>query len=283
MENAIEIVRKAAPTLKALFALNASPGTDVETLAMQEVEYLRMHAVTKPEILQCIPETVLMAVKSVIKKNLSLDPDAGLVYVKTRSVKVNGEWQKALEVTETANGIISVNRQCGRILDIDRPEVKKDENGKVISVSASYLKPSVDMAGKSTAKMVTVEFGEDDFYRWRRASHKENGRNKPDSNAQTLNYANENYTNWRGGIDPEFARAKAIRHALKKLGTNQNESRARSINISKDAPIVIIDSAADEAAANDEAFTPAEVVEGSVQHVHVEMHEVITIPNSDDL
>lgn len=288
MENkAIQHVKDNLPTLTALFALNALPGTDVATLALQEIEYLSMHAVTKPDIYQCMPETVLMAVKSAIKKNLSLDPDAGLVYVKTRNVRVNNEWRKALEIQETANGIISINRQCGRILDIDRAEVKKDEKGRVISVSIRYLKPSVDLTGRTVPKEVEVTFDEDDFYRWRRASHKENSRawksdsGKPAPNAETMNYANENYTSWKGGIDPEFARAKAVRHALKKLGTNQNETRVQRINISPSA--VYVDPVADQVAATDGEYTPAEEVPESATQVYVQTHEIINIPNSSDL
>ncbi|MEJ7914476.1 MAG: hypothetical protein WKF70_15070 [Chitinophagaceae bacterium] len=228
--NTLELVKQELPQFKALIALNARAGTDVETIALQELEFFRMHAAYKPDLMECVPATIIMAIKSVIKKNLSLDPSAGLVYVKTRNMKIKDnatgqeKWVKALEIQETANGLISINRQCGRILDIERPDIKKDNEGKVISVSVKYLVPSYDDHGKPSARWKIVEFDDSDFYRWRRASHKENGRNKQDANLEALNYANELYINWKGGPDPEFIRAKAIRHGLKKLGTNPHES-----------------------------------------------------------
>lgn len=278
-EKTMAVVKQELPQFKALIALNARPGTDVETLAIQELEFLQQRALTLPAIYDCVPQTIIMAVKGAISKNLSLDPDAGLLYVKTRSVKSGEQWMKVLEVQPTANGLISINRQCGRVLDVKRPEVTKDATGKVIGVYVEFLVPSYDLSGNKTARWEKVSFDEDDFYRWRRASHKENGRNKQDANAETMNYANENYTNFRGGIDPEFARAKAIRHGLKKLGTNMSERRMEKIDV-VDAKYKLVDEAADEAAANDEGFTHAEVV-GS--QVHVAVHEIVTIPNSNDL
>jgi len=278
-EKTMAVVKQELPQFKALIALNARPGTDVETLAIQELEFLQQRALTVPAIYECVPQTIIMAVKGAISKNLSLDPDAGLLYVKTRNVKSGEQWVKVLEVQPTANGLISINRQCGRVLDVKRPEVTKDATGKVIGVYVEFLVPSYDLNGNKTARWEKVAFDEDDFYRWQRASHKENGRNKQDANAQTMNYANENYTNFRGGIDPEFARAKAIRHGLKKLGTNMSERRMEKIDV-VDAKYKLVDDAADEAAANDDDFTPAEVV-GS--QVHVAVHEIVKLPNSNDL
>lgn len=274
------VVKQELPQFQALFALNARPGVDVATLAAQELEFLEQRALTTPAIYDCVPQTIIMAVKGAISKNLSLDPDAGLTYVKTRNIKVGeNQWAKALEVQPTANGLISINRQCGRILDVKRPEVTKDATGKVIGVFVEFMVPSYDLNGNKTARWEQVTFDEDDFYRWQRASHKENGRNKQDADAKTMNYANENYTNFKGGIDPEFARAKAIRHGLKKLGTNLNERRMEKIDI-VDAKYKLVDESADEAAANDDSFTPAEVV-GS--QVHIAVHEILNVPNSSDL
>lgn len=279
-EQTMALVKQELPQFQALIALNARPGIDVATLAAQELEFLEQRALTTPAIYDCVPQTIIMAVKGAISKNLSLDPDAGLTYVKTRNIKVGGnQWAKALEVQPTANGLISINRQCGRILDVKRPEVTKDAAGKVIGVSVEFMVPSYDLNGNKTARWEKVSFDEDDFYRWQRASHKENGRNKQDADPVKMNYANENYTNFRGGIDPEFARAKAIRHGLKKLGTNLNERRMEKIDV-VDAKYKLVDEAADEAAASDESFTPAEVV-GS--QVHVQVHEIVNVPNSDDL
>lgn len=250
----MELLKESVPEIKAILALNARPGVDVDTMALQELENLRLLAITKPEIMQCMPQSVLLALKMVLKQNLTLDPYAGLIYIKTRNVKVGTDdkgqdvWKKALEIQPSANGLISIARQCGRILDIKRPEVQKDpQSGKVTSASVEILLPSTP-----SPRWETFKFDTDDFYRWQRASHKENARNKKDADANTLNYSNDNYTNWKGGIDPEFARAKAIRHALKKLGTNQNEIRMDKIAF-EPLKTIIIDAKADEAAHNDEA------------------------------
>ena len=261
-QNGLELCKAELPTLKAIIKLNNDASLDAETFALQELDYLKTVALTKPDILDCIPESILLAVKTVMKQNLSLDPNAGLVYIKTRNVKIKDDkgkdtWAKALEIMPSANGLISIARQCGRIIDIKRPKVDKDDNGKVIRVSVELKLPS----GNET-RWETFEFDESDIFRWQRASHKENGRNKPDADGEKMNYANDNYTNWKGGIDPEFARAKAIRHALKKLGTNSNEIRA--IKISSEPKEVYVDVTADEQAYNDEVgFTNVEVIESS--------------------
>lgn len=252
----MELLKQEVPQLKALMQLNALPGTDVETMALQELEYLRTIAMSNSAIMQCMPQTVLIAVKTVIKQNLSMDPSAGLVYVKTRNVNMKkpdgtANWKKALEIIPSANGLISINRQCGRLLDIKNPVVKKNDQGKVVEVSVEILLPSIP-----SPRWETRTFDESDFWRWQRASHKENGRNKNDADADKLNYANDNYTNFKGGIDPEFARAKAIRHGLKKLGANQNEGRMNKIDIT-DFNKVQIDTDADAAVAEDATtYTP---------------------------
>jgi RecT family len=256
----MELLKQSLPELKALLALNSNKDVDVDTIAFQELEYMRHYAVSNPKILECLPSTIVMAVKFVLKQNLTLDPYAGLIYVKTRGVKVGDSWKTALEILPSANGLVSIARQCGRILDIKRPEVTKDEKGKVISVSLEVLIPSTP-----SPRWEKMTFDEDDFYRWQRASHKENGRNKQDASSETFNYANENYTNWKGGIDPEFARAKAIRHGLKKLGTNPNERNVHRIVI--DAPkTIVVDSSADMAASNDEVqYTSHETVSSEIK------------------
>lgn len=275
---AIALLKEEMPQLKAVLNLNAVAGTDVEAMAIQELEFLKDHMLTKPAIAECLPQTVVMAVKGVLRQNLTLDPYAGLVYVKTRNIKIGeNNWQKALEIQPSANGLISIARQCGRILDIKRPEVIKDSSGKVVGVKVEYMVPT-----HGGSRWEGVEFDESDFYRWQRSSHNENGRNKKDANAETLNYSNPNYTNWKGGIDPEFARAKAIRHGLKKLGTNPNERVMKAIHV-EDQKTVYVDQKADEAAVNDDhGYEHEEVKENSTAY-HVEIHETINIPNSNEL
>lgn len=283
MSNVLELAKKELPTLQALIKLNSQAGTDTATLAMQELEYLQNISIGMPALLQCIPDTVIMAIKKVLKQNLTLDPDAGLVYVKTRNVNMgNNNWAKVLEIMPTANGLISINRQCGRIMDVKRPTVTKDANGKVAAVTFHFQKPTFNDKRQPVATWVEETFDEDDFYRWRRASHKENARTwkqesgKPQPNSETLNYANENYTNFKGGIDPEFARAKAIRHGLKKLGTNQNENRAVQI-VTTPIKNVVDDVADIKAAADDAGHEYAEYEETKPTTVHVTTHEEIQL------
>lgn len=224
MNTITDIIKPELHNLEAILSL--SNNNNVATLALQELNYLEQQAVQKPIIAQCEKNSIILAVKNVLRKNLSLDPSAGLVYIKTRSVSVNNTWVTVLEIQETANGLLSYNRQLGRILDYENPQVKEDATGKTIGVSMKILKPS-----PLGPRWETYSFNEGDFLRWRRASHKENkrgykpnnGKPVPNDDDTVLNYANPNYTNWKGGLDPEFARAKCIRHSLKKLGSNPNE------------------------------------------------------------
>jgi hypothetical protein len=277
----LEIIRKEIPALEKILALNVRPGTDVATIAMQEIMYLEALTQTKPEILQCTEQSIVLAVRGVMKQNLTLDPYAGLVYTKTRSINIgtqdNKQWVKVLEMQPTANGLISINRQLGRILDYTNPQVKKDAQGKVIGVSMQILKPSYP-----NPRWETFEFDESDFKRWRIASHKENGRSKNDADIQKLNYANASYTNFNGGIDPEFARAKCIRHSLKKLGTNPQESNATKIyDVPKER---IVDPNKDEYIETTYETPPDD--DGFIQHEEVDTkinQTNINLPDSDDL
>lgn len=215
-----KIIEPEVPTLMAILSLS-NETKDLQTVVLQELTYLEQHALAKPEIVTCNKKTMVLAIKSTMRKNLTLDPSAGLVYVKTRKMQINGQWVDALEIQETANGLLSYNRQLGRILDFTRPKVEKNDKGRVIGVSMRLLLPS-----PLGPRWEEFDYDESDFKRWATYSHKERSRNKQDANAQTLNYANHLYRSWEGGIDPEFARAKCIRHSCKKLGTNPNEGLA---------------------------------------------------------
>lgn len=258
MSTHLEVVKNELPEIQALISLNSKPGTDVATIAKQELVYLEELALYNPVILDCEPLSIVLAVKRVMKQNLTLDPDAGLVYVTTRNVKVGDTWKKALKINPSANGLISINRQTGNILDFTRPKVDKDASGKVVGVSMRLLLPSTP-----EPRWEDYEFDESDFRRWQVASHKENSRGykdgsgKPKPDANTLNYANPNYTNFNGGIDPEFARAKCIRHSVKKLGTNVNEKRdlyPRDFSNFK-----VVDVAVDREAAEEIIYTGEEI------------------------
>lgn len=272
-DNRFDIVKQEQPALEKILALNARPGTDVATIAAQEIMYFEAITETKPDFLKCTPQSIVLAIRDVMKKNLTLDPNAGLVYIKTRSVNIGTRdkpnWISVLEIQPTANGYISINRQLGRILDYTYPEVTKDGTGKVIEVSMKILLPSV-----VNPRWEKRTFDESDFMRWRIASHKENGRGKQDANTSTLNYANANYTSWKGGMDPEFARAKCIKHSLKKLGTNQQESGQIKVY---DVPAErVIDPAKDEA-----EFEYLEPDDNPP--VDDKIKDTIDLPNSDEL
>jgi hypothetical protein len=288
---ALQLLNSEIPQLEAIIGLNALPGTNLKAMVMQELEYLSNLSLTQHAISDCIPASVVAAVKSVLKKNLTLDPDAGLVYVKTRSVYVKDDKgknvkAKVLEIQETAGGKISVARQSGRILDIKQPIIKYTSSNKVESVTIELLIPSAP-----EPRWESFVFNEIHFTRWKAASHKENSRGyeyltqeekvkkeKPD--AAKCNYANALYTSFNTGIDPEFAATKAIRHSLKgnRLGTNPNERYARAIK-TIDIPHIEIDINKDIVAAQEET--------GNVENIPFEEVDNtpsdINIPPASDL
>jgi len=96
--------------------------------------------------------------------------------------------------------------------------------------------------------------------RWRIASHRQNSRGwkpesgRPQPDSKTLNYANPLYISFKGGIDPEFARAKAVKHGLNKLGTNPNAVHAERITIEPKG--VVIDPKIDQEALAEEVAAP---------------------------
>lgn len=266
-----KIIEPELPNLMAILSLNTDKdATDIQVRAFQELNYLEQHAVNKPVLLTCDQNSIILAVKNVLGKNLSLDPNAGLVYIKTRNLNVGTyqqpKWKTVLEIQETANGLLSYNRQIGRILDYTNPEVKEDADGKVVGVSMQLLKPSWPQP-----RWEKYSFTEGDFLRWRRASHKENKKgykqdgNKPVPNDSddSLNYANPNYYSWKKGPDPEFIRAKCIRHSLKKLGANPNEDiklvpRNFAVPINNDAAIAEAEDSAE--------FTPHEEINTTINN-----------------
>ena len=52
----MELLKESVPEIKAILALNARPGVDVDTMALQELENLRLLAITKPDIMECMPQ-----------------------------------------------------------------------------------------------------------------------------------------------------------------------------------------------------------------------------------
>jgi len=286
MSTALSVLKEQQPTLQAITLFNYGPDKDVSSIVANEITYLEGIALTKPELLTCEPISVVMAMKFVLKNNLSFDPNAGLVYVTTRSIPLekglNGEvtkWGKVLEAIPSCEGLLSIAYQCGKIIDHERPSVKKDDKGKVIEVTFRYMKPS-----PTGPRWVDVPFDESDFKRWSAACLKQN---KGKS-------TNANYSSFNEGIDPEFARAKSIRHALKKLGTNANEriqvnvkpTIANTVDVKVDIEATQEDGQGDMPPTEYTPFTETPVQnpanEGD-QTVHVTTHEEISIPNFQNL
>lgn len=247
------LIVQEKPTIEAIIRLNAIAGSDVGAIAMQELDFLGMHMIAKPFIAECLPETIIQAVKYSLKNNLSLDPNAGLVYLMPTSVKVDGGYKQALEIKPTSDGRLSIAYQCGTILDNKRPVIVKDEKGKVTSVSVEILLPSIP-----EPRWEKIEMDQDDFARLRKYSHIKNARGKND--ASTKDYSNPLYSNFNGGIDPEFARSKVVTAALKKRGTNQAARLSDRIIVSAVAPSAKI--VVEEIEKKEEEFTVySEVIE----------------------
>lgn len=285
-ETGLTLLKKELPQLKAIVGINRKENT--EAVVLQELEYLQSIMLSKPDLEQCLPVSIVSAVKSVMKQNLSLDPSAGLVYVKTRNLKVNNAWVKVLEIQPSANGLISIARQSGRLIDLDRPKIERNAEGKVIGVKFRYLVPTINADGSKGARWKEDEFDESDFERWRIASHREKSNGKEDAGSK--DYSNRLYTSWKGGIDPEFARAKAIRHSgLKKSGINQNEIALTFPSLPQQQPII-------NAAIEEHDFDDFEIMDQQPEaHISTEnkLKETVakikanpvvqTIPNSDEL
>ena len=121
------------------------------------------------------------------------------------------EW--VVKYDPTANGRLSMAFQSGAILDVKRPSFTFDAAGKLETVTVEFLVPSFP-----SPRWEQITFGEMHFTKWRNASA-----------AKNKGAANMNYSSWMGGIDPEFASTKAIRHGLSKRGSNLNSKRSGAV------------------------------------------------------
>lgn len=216
--NSLLLLNENIPTLTTLLLVNMPVGTtelEAKRKAVREIMNVEAILSTRMELAACDPQSVVLTVKQCIADNLTLSPAAGLVYLYPQSIKVGTDsanqpiYKTVMVYDPTSEGRISIARQAGSILDHKRPVCTYDHEGKVQDVSFSFLVPSYQCA-----RWETVRFGLADFEKWKQKSAAKFG-GKP----------NANYTSWKGSIDPEFAGSKAIRHALKKLGTNKNEVR----------------------------------------------------------
>ena len=216
----ITILQENKPTLTQLVMVNMPSGTteeEAQRVALKEISNFEMILTTKPDIGGCTPLSILLAVKQTICDNLSLAPSAGLVYLIPS--KVGNDW--VATYLPTANGLLSMAYQSGAILDNKRPVVTFDGTGKVDSVTVEFLVPS-----HPQPRWESITFNDVHFKKWRDASAKKN-----------KGAANANYTSWNGGIDPEFAGTKAIKHGLNKRGSNGNAPRNADVSNIKFEPI----------------------------------------------
>lgn len=193
---------------------NGSNFEEAQRIALKELSNCEMIMQNNSALSGCTPKSFVLAVKQCICDGLTLAPSAGLVYLVPGQVKVgqNGnqdiyEW--VVTYDPTANGRLSIAFQSGSILDLKRPEFEFDENEVLKTVSVEFLVPS-----HPEPRWEKVTFGKAHFSKWMAASAKKN-----------KGSANANYTSFNGGIDPEFAGTKAIRHGLNKRGTNLNGKR----------------------------------------------------------
>lgn len=217
--NSIALLNESVPTLTQLLLVNMPEGTteqEAKRKAFREIMNIEAIFSLKPELAACDAGSIVLAVKQCIGDNLTLAPAAGLVYLYPQKVQVGTDpnnnakiYKQVLVYDPTAEGRISIARQSGSILDHKRPVCVFDHDGMVESVSFTFLVPSF-----GGARWETVTFTKADFEKWKQKSAAKFGGN-----------SNGNYVSWKGGIDPEFAGSKAIRHSLKKLGTNKNEIR----------------------------------------------------------
>ncbi len=233
----LTLLQENKPTLAQLILVSMPKGTTIEeatNVAIKEISNYEMLVSMKPDLKDCNALSVLHAVKQCINDGLTLSQSAGLVYLLPTKVKVgqNGSqdiYDWALSYDPTANGRLSIAYQSGSILDHKNPKVTYSVDGKVESVTFEFLVPSY-----GEPRWEVISFDKIYFQRWMAASAKKNKGN-----------ANMNYTSFNGGIDPEFAKAKAIRHGLGKRGTNLNGKR-HQVPMDKMLPVEVVNKEAKE-------------------------------------
>lgn len=215
------LLRSEQPTLTQLILVNMPAGTTVEEanrVALKEISNFEVLLQERPELRNCNPKSVIYAVKQCISDGLTLAPSSNLAYLLPSKVKVgqNGNqdiYDWIVKYDPTANGRLSIAYQAGSILDVKRPYFTFDSDEKLDTVTVEFLVPSIP-----SPRWEVITFGKMHFKKWADACAKKNS-----------GKLNANYTSWNGGIDPEFAGSKAIRHGLSKRGTNANMKRAFNV------------------------------------------------------
>lgn len=190
---------------------------ELNNIVNSELGFLEQRLQLQAGLSECTNESLIHCVKQAIRDNLTLNRSAGLVYLIPQPINVGSkevpEWVKVATYLLAPDGYISLARQTGGILDIERAKLILNGEGRVVGGSVNLLKPSYP-----TPRWELYEFEEWEIERWKAASTKKN-----------RGVANPLYTSWKGGIDPEFMRAKIIKHSLSKLGTNINEIKNNEI------------------------------------------------------
>ncbi len=214
-------------TLTKIALINLPDGTSMEKagkIVMKEIINFEMVCMMKPELANLDKDSIFLAVRNAIADNISLSPNAGLVYLYpgkvctgvVNNVKV---YKDILIYQPTCEGELSIARQSGAILDHKRPVVNFDGKGDVDTVIFEFMVPAYPKP-----RWESVTFNKTFFEKL-----------KQKSAAKFGGTANANYTSWNqkdngngvmiGTIDPEFAASKAIKHGLKKRGRNANENQ----------------------------------------------------------
>lgn len=199
---------------------------------IQEVGYFEYACMLNDNLSTCNPRSVMMMLRWVIQNKLSVDTQAGLVYLKTRNVKQSdGSFIKVLEYEPSPEGVLSMSYSTGEIIDHQRPVIHYDglEKPKVVSVDFSFQ--------LHNGRWETVSYSEGHFRKWRLASHENNARGSSDGDMVKMNKANKSYTSFNGGIDPEFCTGKAIKHGLDKRGTNRIAPKRVTMPMQETAPV----------------------------------------------
>ena len=243
-QTGLALLNEQKPTLAQLILVNMPKGSTIDeatNVAIKEISNYEMLLSMRPELKTCNPRSVVHAVKQCINDGLTLSQSAGLVYLLPTQVKVgqNGnqdikEW--ALSYDPTANGRLSIAYQSGSILDHKLPTHTFDADGKLDTVTFEYLVPSFGQP-----RWESIVFTKRHFEKWMNASA-----------AKNKGTANRNYTSYKGGIDPEFASTKAIRHGLGKRGTNLNGKRYQMPINAPLMPIKVVENEAAEETLVDE-------------------------------
>tara|TARA_R110000796_G_scaffold60642_9_gene140310 strand:- start:3939 stop:4685 length:747 start_codon:yes stop_codon:yes gene_type:complete len=209
----MEIVKAEKPALlKIASYVLGKPSTEIEGVVESEMFYLQQRVSLSGPLQECTQESLLMCIRHAIRDNMSLDESAGLVYIYPQGVKTkSGNWVKVAKYELSPNGLLSLARQTGSILDNTQVKLVKDGK-KVIGGNIELLLPSTP-----SPRWETFEFDIDDIERWKKFSAK---KNKGTPNALYLSGP-------EGSIDSGFMKAKVLKHSLKNKGTNVSETRGQ--------------------------------------------------------